>query len=135
MKYQTIITLLTCLLFSACGFQSLNVAKLNDEKINSAMQYLALLEAEEVEFQPFGYEWGEKDLPILIKDSKLIKITDDDQLTNVAVVDTLASLFWDAVENKEEFTNIKMGFVQTTKSGSSKMVKYKWLDYPTDVLK
>ena len=97
--------------------------------------YFDLLAAEEIEIHPLGEEWEDHDLPILIKNSQLIQIKENDELTNVAHIDTLASLLWSAVENKEDYKKIKIGFVQTTNNKKIEEAKYQWIEYPTNILK
>ncbi|MBI1227489.1 MAG: hypothetical protein GC192_19815 [Bacteroidetes bacterium] len=52
-------------------------------------------------------------LPILITDSKLIQITEDNQLTNLEII---ATFLWDVVENKEKYKRIRIGFAQSSKN-------------------
>lgn len=135
MKYQKLITLLTILIISSCEFQTFSGPELNEEKMEYVNYYFSLLEAEEIEMHPLDHDWENDDLPILIKNSKLVQITENNQLTNVTVIDTLASFLWDAIENKEKYNRIRIGFAQTSNTGITEITMYQWLDYPTNVLK
>ena len=137
MKFQKIITLLAfvIILTSSCEFQTFSAPEFNKEKIEYVNYYLSLLEAEEIEIHPTGidYEWADDDLPILIKNSQLIRIMENNELTNIPIVDTLASFLWDAVDNKEKYKMIRIGFLQSSKSGIIERTKSLWIEYPTDV--
>lgn len=135
MKSKSIITLLVLALLSSCEIQTFSGPELSEEKMKFANHYLALLDAEKIEIHPSGidYEWADDDLPILIRNSNLVRIMKNNELTNVAVVDTLASFFWDAVDNKEKYKMIRIGFLQSSKSGIVERTKSQWIEYPTNI--
>ena len=135
MKYQNLITFLTIILLSSCEFQTFSGPEMNEKKMEQVSHYFSLLEAEEIEMYPFDQEWEDSDLPILVKNSKLVQITEEFKLTNSAVVDTLASSLWNAVENKEKYKRIRIGFSQSSSNGLVEKTKVHWLDYPTNILK
>ena len=137
MKYQRVIAILAFVigLMSSCEFQIFSGPELNEEKMEYVNYYFGLLEAEEIEFYPSDddWRWADEDLPILIKNSQFIRIKENNELTNVAVLDTLASLLWDAVDNKEKYKMIRIGLLQSSKNGIVERVKSQWLEYPTNV--
>jgi len=137
MKFQKIITFLALVitLASSCEFQTFSTPKFDEAKLEYANYYLNLLEAEEIEVHPtdIDYDWADDDLPLLIKNSQLVRIMENNELTNVAVVDTLASFLWDAVDNKEKYKTIRIGFLQSSKSGIFERIKSQWIEYPTDI--
>lgn len=101
--------------------------KLSAEKVKMVNAYIEKLKAEEVRIQPKEFGLAKEDLSIFIKNSEVMRLNTKNEVSNVACADTLASLLWNAVQNKESYNAIKIGL--TSKVGDTKRIK--WIDYPT----